>query len=227
MKRERPFTAEDLLEELDRLRHQVERLEQEVAGQRQQRELLERRLQELEDAGRHLSEKCLQAEAQNSDLANLVVASHRLHGTRDRGEVLSAIQEIVANLIGSEELAVYQTDAAGRTLHLVASYGIDPAGHAAVPVGAGRIGRAAQAGGPDVGPSPETPERSAEGDLTACIPLKLDGQVVGALAVFRLLPQKAGFEAIDHELFDLLATHAALALYCTGVHSAREARSTS
>jgi hypothetical protein len=109
----------------------------------------------------------------------------------------------------------------------VASYGIDPAGHAAVAVGAGRIGRAAQAGGPDVGRPSETPERSAEGDLTACIPLKLDGQVVGALAVFRLLPQKAGFEAIDHELFDLLATHAALALYCTGVHSAREARSTS
>ncbi len=77
-------------------------------------------------------------------------------------------------------------------------------------------------GSPDVGPStPDAafaPER--EKDLTACIPLKVDGKVTGALALFRLLPQKQGFEAVDHELFDLLATHAATALHA----SARQAR---
>ena len=34
----------------------------------------------------------------------------------------------------------------------------------------------------------------ADGGLTACIPLKLDGKVTGAVAIYRLLPQKSGFE---------------------------------
>jgi len=35
------------------------------------------------------------------------------------------------------------------------------------------------------------------------------------VAIFRLLPQKTGLVALDHELFELIATHAARALYCT------------
>jgi hypothetical protein len=43
--------------------------------------------------------------------------------------------------------------------------------------------------------------------------LILDGEVTGAIAVFRLLGQKQGLEDIDLQLFDLLASHAATALY--------------
>ncbi len=52
--------------------------------------------------------------------------------------------------------------------------------------------------------------------LTACVPLVLDGKLIGAIAVFRLLDQKQRRLApLDFELFDLLATHAASALYCS------------
>ena len=44
-------------------------------------------------------------------------------------------------------------------------------------------------------------------------------RVTGAIAIFRLLPQKTGFEEVDRELFELLATHAATALYCTALHA--------
>ena len=37
------------------------------------------------------------------------------------------------------------------------------------------------------------------------------------IAIHRLLAHKAGLEPLDHELFDLLATHAATALYCTSL----------
>ena len=57
-----------------------------------------------------------------------------------------------------------------------------------------------------------------EPGLTACIPLKLEDRVVGAIALFRLLPQKSGFESLDMELFELLGTHAATALYASGLH---------
>jgi hypothetical protein len=49
--------------------------------------------------------------------------------------------------------------------------------------------------------------------------LSLDGRVTGAIAIFRLLPQKAGIEDVDRELFGLLATHAAVALYCSALHA--------
>ena len=52
--------------------------------------------------------------------------------------------------------------------------------------------------------------------LTACVPLVLDSNVIGAIAVFRLLDQKEKtLTPLDFELFDLLATHAASALYCS------------
>jgi hypothetical protein len=54
-----------------------------------------------------------------------------------------------------------------------------------------------------------------EEDLTAVVPLQLAGQVTGVISIFRLLPQKPRFEDLDHELFDLLASHAAMALHCT------------
>jgi len=230
---ERSRSTDDLLRELDVLRGVVARLEREklrlqeqllaardeLDGHRRDRAQLERQLSEVENDSRRFSEQFVQLEAQNSNLANLYVASYRLHGTLDRQEVLSAIQEIVANLIGSEELAVYELDPDGAALSLVASYGLAADDHARVPLGVGRIGRAAVTGAPDVGEALSDLQRPQEGDLTACIPLKLDGRVTGVIALFRLLPQKARFEAVDHELFDLLATHAASALYCSSLQA--------
>jgi len=43
--------------------------------------------------------------------------------------------------------------------------------------------------------------------------------VTGAIVIFRLLTQKPGLEEVDHEIFDLLASQAATALYCTRLHA--------
>lgn len=203
---ERLLTAR---EELDRIRGE------EVS--------LQRKLARVEAEHDQFAQQFVTVEQQNSNLANLYVASYRLHATLDRKEVLSIIQEIIINLIGCEELGIFELDAPAAALALVASVGIDPARLQSIPLGAGPIGRAALtgeitlAGPPPKGGARGTPE---ETDLTACIPLKLDGQVTGAIALFRLLPQKPGLETLDHELFDLLATHAAMALHCTGLHAA-------
>ena len=159
-------------------------------------------------------------EQQNSNLANLYVASYRLHSTLDRKEVVDTIQEIIANLIGSEEAGLFQLDSEKQTLELVASFGFSPESCPAVRVGSGPIGRAAQTGEILVAePKRTAGSTTLEERLTACVPLVLDGRVTGAIAIFGLLPQKAGIEDVDRELFDLLATHAATALYCTSVHA--------
>jgi GAF domain-containing protein len=58
--------------------------------------------------------------------------------------------------------------------------------------------------------------------MTACVPLVVDGRVTGAVAIFRLLEHKRGLEDVDSELFSLLGTQAATALYCTRLVSAAQ-----
>ena len=60
----------------------------------------------------------------------------------------------------------------------------------------------------------------APDDAIVSIPLGRAGRSVGMIAIFRLLPQKAGLEPVDHELFALLSTHAALALHHAGLRAA-------
>lgn len=195
-----------LREELDRIYHEQSDLRRQLA--------------EVEAANQSSSRQYFEVEQQNNNLANLYVASFQLHSTLDRGEVLAAIKEIVINLIGSEELAIYEMDDDGRELKLVGSFGIDPETYATVPVGAGVVGRTAVSGEIYLAAKGVDPSRTArETNLTACVPLKLGDQVRGVLAIFRLLPQKGGLEAIDYELFNLLAAHAATALYLTHLHA--------
>jgi hypothetical protein len=226
--------AEDVLEENEalravaasleheklRLQEQNLRLRGELARHREEQAGLQERLANIEDESRQFSARYAEVEQENSNLANLYVASYRLHGTVERRQALAVIQEIVANLIGSEELAVFEMNPEGSALSLVGSFGIEPERHRTVRVGSGVIGRAVLSGETYVSNGGRAQAGlPQEADLTACIPLKLDDRVTGAIALFRLLPQKAGFEAVDRELFDLLATHAATALYCSGLHA--------
>ena len=54
------------------------------------------------------------------------------------------------------------------------------------------------------------------------IPLTVEDLPVGAIAVHRLLQQKAGFSALDHELFTMLAGHAATAIFASRVYAQSE-----
>ncbi len=172
-------------------------------------------LAELEETAARRDEQYALIEQQNANLANLYVASYQLAGTVDRATVLQSIQEIVANLIGSEEIAIY--DRSGDSLVLAASFGIDAIRFARIPIGSGRIGATAACGEMYVSPT-----GSADEDhITACIPLRVDGEVIGLVAIFGLLAHKPELADGDRELFDLLAVHAATSLYCATLHGQR------
>jgi hypothetical protein len=202
-----------LHEQVVSLRGQNERFEQEQAR-------LTAQLEKTREESRSFGARYSEIETQNSNLANLYVASYRLHGTVDRQEVVDTLQEIIANLIGSEEAGLFEVDEERQSLELVASFGLPRGAFRSVPLAGNRIGEAARSGDIFVA-DPAVAEKDG---LTACIPLKLDGKVTGAIAIFRLLPQKSGFEDVDRELFELLATHAATALYCTALHARRAAQ---
>jgi len=163
-----------------------------------------------------------ESEAQVSNLASLYVAVTSVHGALDRPTVLSSVQEIVTNLIGSEEMAIFETDAAHGRLTLLASMGIEPVLYQEVTLGEGAIGRAAATGERLIRQEGGSLTEDGDAALTACIPLNVVGRVVGVLAVFRLLPHKGSLDAVDIDLFDVLAAHAASALLFTRLYAASD-----
>ena len=203
-----------------RLQEQLIVLHEESDRRAREQARLREEMLAIQDRSREFSQQFVEIERQNSNLANLYVASYRLHGTLDRKEVLASIEEILANLVGSEQTAIFELGAGGETLQLLSANGVDRARYATIAVGSGPLGRAAATGEPFLaGPGGSRERALEEPDLTACIPLTLGGKVIGAIAVFRLLPQKPGLEDLDRELFELLATHAATALYCSSLHA--------
>jgi nitrate/nitrite-specific signal transduction histidine kinase len=225
--------TEELMTDNHQLRLRVAELESRngelanaVDRHRREQDLLHESIRLVQAESAQFAERYRELEIQNSNLASLYVASYRLHGTLDRDEVLSAIQEIVTNLVGCEEMAILEMNDAGTALALAASTGIDPALYRDIPVGQGRIGACALEGETFVRRNEaDAPADEREAALSACVPFKLDGKVSAVLALFRLLPQKVGIEELDRELFDLLATHASTALYCTALHARRGERS--
>jgi len=147
-------------------------------------------------------------EPQDDSLMNLFVAAARLHATLDRPGVLAAIREILSDLIGSRAMAVFEIDAPGTALSLVESIGVDPGSTADIGLGTGLIGSVAKTGVAYF-------SDNGEGDIVACVPLKIGASVTGVIAIFRLLEQKQQLEMSDRELLDFMSTHAALALYRT------------
>ena len=205
--------------EAEKLRLQQELLDSNAALTRfhEERAALEQRLVRAETESERAAQEYVEVERRSANLANLYVASYQLHETLDRATVLAAIKEIIVNLIGSEEFAILETSEAGGALSLAEWNGVDP--DEVRGAGAGRIGQVARSGAVFVA----TPGH-AQGELplTACIPLKVGGSVTGAIAIFRLLAHKPRLEPADHELFDLLASQAGTALYCTRLHEAAQ-----
>jgi hypothetical protein len=205
--------------EKQRLNQQLLALRDDSERHAREHARLREELAAIEARGQLLSQQFQQIEQQNSNLANLYVATYQLHGTLDRDEVLASIQEILANLVGSEQIAVFEIADDGRHLTALCVNGLERDRFGAIEVGIGPIGQAARTGEPLLcGPGGSSERPPEEPELTACVPLKLSGRVIGVIAVFRLLPQKPGLEPLDRELFELLATHAATALYCASLH---------
>jgi hypothetical protein len=186
-------------------------------SQRCAQDLLERN-HELSQLVARAGQELAQLQQQAHSLANLYVASYSLHSTLDRGQLIAAIREIVANLIGSEEMALFRLDESRRRLLLEDSVGIDPARYRELPLDRGLVGLAVRTGQPLIAAAGDT-RAPGEEELRAVIPLHVVDDVVGALAIFRLLPQKAALEDVDRELFDLLASQAGMALHCADLHA--------
>jgi len=200
----------------EKLRHELaERIENLQA----ERDHALERLREVESENHHFAERYIEIEEENNALANLYVASFQLHSTLDLSEVLKIILEIVINLVGAEVFAIYVVDEKANRLEAVASEGAPLRSFPRVALGSGVIGSSVASGDTFCGDS-RGPE-DAEAPI-ACIPLRVQEQSIGAIAIYKLLQQKERFTPLDHELFTLLAGHAATAVFSSRLYANSE-----
>lgn len=178
-----------------------------------ERDDLQRHVDALEDAHDKLVRDYVAIEREHAVITHLHVAGSLLHRSLDRRQVLTAVVEICINLVGSEQVALFERDDDPQRLNLIASFGVDETAYAAVSVAHGAIGEAVQTGTIQLATSDEAD--AAGGKPAVCVPLRVATEVVGVLVLFRLLPHKVGFEHVDFALFDLLSEQAGVALAAT------------
>jgi nitrate/nitrite-specific signal transduction histidine kinase len=231
LRKGRAFT-EELMRENERLRYrvvqleaeklnppealskEVERLRFENGQMAQKLEFLNGKFQQVEAENKDFAQRYVEVEEQNESLANLYVASHRLHSTLDSSEVVECIKEILLNMIGSEDFALFVVD--DESAELVRSgYEGEIAGGSEkerIALGKGPEGIVALAGEPFF-------SEVAEDELCACVPLRIKERVVGLIAIYTLLAHKKGLSMLDHKLLELLAGHAASALISSKLYA--------
>ncbi len=170
---------------------------------------LRRRAEAAETANRRLAAEHAELAEGLSVLTRLWVAATALHEAADEAAALRALEEVMINLAGTEEFAVFEVD--GDALVPVHAFGVvDDRLRRHAP--AGVVARVLESGDAWRANSPHPDHPAPPGEPVACIPLRMGGRVAGVVVVWGFLPQKLTFEPFDLELFALLANRAAPAL---------------
>ena len=139
----------------------------------------------------------------------LGTARKRLASCRGQADAIEAVREIVANFLGSEEMALF--DFRSEEARTLWSFGAhteksNPLEH----LGEKEMGSMVR--GECRVEDVNGHSRSAK-KLRALVPLRVKDQTVGVLAILQLLPQKSGFDTADMDLLQLLSDEAGKVLF--------------
>jgi hypothetical protein len=142
------------------------------------------------------------------------VASTRLQQSADQAEALEAVQDITANLLGSEEFALYKLDSTGKSLWLYWSCGIDPNKHSVLEISSHPKLAEALAGNAILRDANSGREKLLLDDdsVNGIVPILSNGAAVGVLVIFRVLPHKGKFDSSDREICKVLSNCAGRAI---------------
>ncbi len=206
-------------EEVRPYEERIKNLESEITS-------LKERYQRVEEENKDFASKYLEVEEINNALANLYVASYQLHSTLDFNEVLRIIIEIVINLIGAEVFAVLLVDEKTNEIVPVSAEGISIDVVPRVRIGEGIIGTVIKEGENYFAADISSGGDAEKATPVVCIALKIKEHVIGAISIYSLLTQKENFNNVDYELFNLLAGHAATAIFSAKLYTQSERKLT-
>jgi transcriptional regulator with GAF, ATPase, and Fis domain len=236
--------SKELIKENEKLRFRIAQLEEslEKSGDEERTRIYEDRIkllekeltslqekhQKVEEENKDFAAKYVEVETENNNLANLYVASYQLHSTLDFNEVLRIVMEIIINLIGAEKFSIYLMDDKTNELLPAASEGISLNEIPKVKMDEGIVGKVAKEGESYFveNASEKAPSKINPSNPIVCIPLKIKEHVIGAISIYSLFIQKSTFSNIDYEMFNLLAGHAATAIFSSRLYTQSERKLT-
>lgn len=178
---------------------------------------LRQQVEQLAATNRNMSALLVAAEHRNNDMAKLLVTVRRMIESRDGAAVLAGIQEILVNVIGTEDFVIYATDDEGALIPIAGMgehydsvrHGKGARADLATLVRAGRIvvGRVQRHAFP-LASSP---------DVAACVALSIVDNVVGAVVIHSLLAHRETLSECDEDVLTLLAQYGATAIMAADV----------
>lgn len=182
---------------------------EEAGGLRQQ-------LAELNRDQEMLTQQLIEAEHQNARTIKLYVATYQLHASLDPEGVQAAISEVAVDLLGAKTF-VLLLPSPDRTSWRVA---FDRLGGSRIELFAGSE---YSGGDPNIDAALEDEELRIDQDQAssaiAVVPLRVEDEMVGVLAVFDLLEHKSTSLFQDRDLLDVLSAHAGSALLAAEVYA--------
>ncbi|MEO7111745.1 MAG: GAF domain-containing protein [Polyangiaceae bacterium] len=222
--------SEELLGEMEKLRGEVQSLEAEnarlkahIASDDAIKNLLTK-IKELEvekdeliaksvrsmPAPDDFTERFAEVENELANLGTLHVAGLQLHTGTTVRRALRNIKELCAQFLGAAQFVVYLATDDGASLVPISVDGITQKEAREISVD-DHVGKAF-AKGEITYDRDGDPSRGSLSSPAAVIPIGMSGHAMGAIAIFRTLPQKTSFVGVDNELFKLLAAQAGPAL---------------
>ncbi len=189
-----------------------------AAPRREDHSALEQRMAVMEAENADLAERMVSLEHRAGQMMNLFVATYQLYAAQDEEEVLATIGEIAVDLLGAERFVLLQRDDEEAPCQVILARGF-PEGYDGVysretySGGDPLVDRALQDGVLRLVEGQGGGKGSAE--ALAVVPLRVQNLIAGALVVFELFDHKPDLSADDREILDLLAAHAASALFAS------------
>ena len=185
-------------------------------------EKLRAELAEVEADRDEVLERMIEAEQMASRIMSLYVATYQLHSTLDPDEVTAAIGEIAVDLLGAESFALLLRESEETPIQIALAKGAEFGEESPF------FGEIYKGGDPQVDASFEDGILRigpAEGSAAiAVVPLRLESDTVGVLAIFSVLEHKSSPLQQDRELLDLLSAHAGSAIVAAVSYSATDRR---
>lgn len=217
---------EDLREQLSILRSENARQRAQIASDDAIRDLLRKiegleternalveRSAKLEESRRDVDARQMEIEQEVNDLANLFIATVQLHTSLSPRRVVRHLRDMCGQLVGAHSFAIYLVDEGREFAVPIASEFLDETTLVPVRLGHGIIGDACLTGLQRIREiSGGAAALGSIDDPLAVIPMLVEGQPVGAIAIVSLLGQKDGWASVDRELFQILGGQAGTAL---------------
>src|SRR5215469_12056116 len=166
-----------VMEENLNLKSRISSLEESLRFSRGERVELELKLRHLTSNSHHAEMRIAGLTRHCYELEAILLASGRLLAAFTHEDAIRAIQDIVANVIGSEQIALFAMQAEDSGFEVIASCGVTEEQCMQATSQEGLVARVWRSG-------VATFPRSGDSNITACVPLRADKQVVAVLAIF-------------------------------------------